>query len=418
LLDGRGFFPCAGTRNGAFASNRTMFLKMSDARRLQLSVFVSLLVNAVVLLAVSWLWRWQPLPGIPPLPHIKLVRVALVLPKPPAPIPVPEAKPVPAPVPKPHPIHPKRLPTRRRPGAKVRTSSPAPPAKMAGGSDAGSAAPPVPAAAPENVIASDQPKPLLVHNIQAPLPLLPMPSFAPGVIAAPPLPKATPTVHIGHGAAGADIAGKGNGAGQGAGSGSGIGSGSSADAGEPFGVGKGLAGDGGPRHIVYVLDISGSMTSRIVRADAEIRKALAGLRPDESFDIIAFNEQVYPFDLGLEPATPSMVHQASVFLDTLQANAGTYTEAGMTAALIIPGVNEIVLLTDGVPSMGIDDPNKLADYIRRRNKNHARISCVGMVGTDQDGIDRTFEGTALLQRIAHESGGACEIVPLGYKTND
>lgn len=389
---------------------------MSDARRLQLSLFISLLVNAAVFLAVAWFWRWQPLPSIPDLPHIKLVRVALAPPKPP--VPVPLAKPVPAPVPRPHPIRPKRLPKRRRPGAKVKSSSPAPPAKMAGGSDAGSAAPPVPAAPPIHVIASDQPKPLLVHNLKAQLPPIMMPSFTPGVVAAPPLPKSTSTVQIGHGAAGADAAGKGNGAGQGAGSGSGIGSGSSRDAGEPFGVGQGLAGDGGPRHIVYVLDISGSMVSRIVRADAEIRKALAGLRPDESFDIIAFNEQVYPFDLGLEPATPRMVHQASVFLDTLQVNAGTYTEAGMTAALIIPGVNEIVLLTDGVPGMGIDDPDKLADYIRRRNKNHARISCVGMVGTDQDGIDRTFEGTHLLERIAHESGGACEIVKLGYKTND
>ena len=391
---------------------------MSDARRLQLSLFVSLLVNAAALLAVAWFWHWQPLPDLPALPHVKLVRVALAPPKPPEPVPVPQAKPAPVPVPRPHPVKPKRLPKHRRPGAKVKSSSPAPPAKMAGGSDAGSAAPPVPAAPPEHVIASDQPKPLEVHNIQAPLPPLPMPSFTLGVIAAPPLPKATPTVQAGHGAAGADMAGKGNGAGEGAGSGSGIGSGSSADPGEPFGVGKGLAGDGGPRHIVYVLDISGSMVSRIVRADAEIRKALATLRPDESFDIIAFNDEVYPFDTSLEPATPSMIHQASVFLDTLQVNDGTYTEAGMTAALIIPGVNEIVLLTDGVPGMGIDDPDKLADYIRRRNVNHARISCVGMVGTDQDGIDRTFEGTHLLERIAHESGGACEIVKLGYKADD
>lgn len=391
---------------------------MSDARRLQLSVFISLLVNAAALLAVTWFWHWRPLPSAPILPHIKLVRIALAPPKPPLPVPVPEAKPAPAPVPRPHPLKPKRLPKHRRPGAKVKSSAPAPPAKMAGGSDAGSAAPPVPAAPPLHVAASDLPSPLEVHNIQAPLPPLPMPSFAPGVIAAPPIPKATPAVQIGHGAAGADSAGKGNGAGEGAGSGSGVGSGSSADAGEPFGVGKGLAGDGGPRHIVYVLDISGSMVSRIVRADAEIRKSLAGLRPDESFDIIAFNEEVYPFDLALEPATPSMVHQASVFLDTLQVNAGTYTEAGMTAALIIPGVNEIVLLTDGVPGIGITDTNKLADFIRRKNRNHARISCVGMVGTDQDGIDRAFEGTALLQRIAHDSGGACEIVPLGYKTNN
>ncbi len=390
---------------------------MSDARRLQLSLFVSLLVNAAALLAVSWFWRWQPLPDTPILPRIKLVRVALALPKPPAPVPVPLAKPAPAPVPKPHPLKPKRLPKHRRPGAKVKSSSPAPPVKMAGGSDAGSAAPPVPAAPPLHVVASDQPKPLEVHNIQAPLPPLPMPSFAPGVIAAPPIPKATPTVHVGHGAAGADVAGKGNGAGEGAGSGSGVGASSSADAGEPFGVGKGLAGDGGPRHIVYVLDISGSMTSRIVRADQEIRKALAALRPDETFNIIAFNDEVHPFDLdGLEPATPDMIHQASVFLSTLQVNNGTNLEGAMIAALKMPDVNEVFLLTDGVPTVGEQDFGKLAKLIRRRNRSHARISAVGMVGKNPDGSDNSFDAANLLKQIAADSGGACEIVPLGVAT--
>ncbi len=390
---------------------------MSDARRLQISLFASLLVNAAVLLALGWLWHWQPVPDAAVFPHIKLVRVALALPKPP-PVPVPAAKPVPAPVPKPHRVKPKVLPKHRRPGAHVKSSSPAPPAKMAGGSDAGAAAPPTPAAPPLSVIASDQPKPLLVHSLHTPLPPIPMPSLTPGVIVVPPLPKPVLTAQAGHGASGADTAGRGHGAGEGAGSGSGIGSGSSTDAGEPFGVGKGLAGDGGPRHIVYVLDISRSMVSRIVRADAEIRKAMAGLRPDETFDIIAFSNDVYPFAPDLVPATPGMVHEASVFLDTMQPNDGTNTQAGMTAALSIPGVNEIVLLTDGVPGTGITDTDSLAEYIRHRNKNHVRISCVGMVGTDQDGVDRTFEATDLLQRIAHDSGGACEIVPLGYKTDD
>jgi hypothetical protein len=391
---------------------------MSDARRLQLSLFASLLVNAAALLAVSWFWHWEAVPFTAALPRIKLVRVALALPKPQVPVLVPTAKPAPAPVPKPHRIKPKRLPKHRKPGTHVKSSSPAPPAKMAGGSDAGAAAPPVPSAPPIHVIATDQPKPLQVHNLPVPLPPLPTPSFIPGVIAAPPLPKPVLSASAGHGAAGADTAGHGNGAGQGAGVGSGVGSGSSRDAGEPFGVGKGLSGDGGPRHIVYVLDISRSMVSRIVRADAELRKAMSGLRPDETFDIIAFNNDVHPFDTDLEPATPDIIHEASVFLDTLQVNDGTNTQAGMKAALSIPGVNEVVLLTDGVPGMGITDTDSLADYIRHVNKNHARISCVGMVGTDQDGVDRTFEGTALLQQIAHDSGGACEIVKLGYKSND
>lgn len=391
---------------------------MSDARRLQLSVFASLLINAAALLALSWFWRWEPVPTIIYPPHIKLVRVALRPAPPPVPLPpppVPAAKPMPKPVPKPHHKKPKPLPKHRRPGAKVKTSSPAPLAKLAGGSDAGASAPPPPAAPPVHVEASQKPSPLIIRNSPLPLPPLPTPSYTPGVIAARPVPKPVLTAQAGHGASGADTAGRGHGAGEGSGMGSGTGAGSSQDAGEPFGVGKGLAGDGGPRHIVYVLDISGSMVSRIVRADSEIRKAMAGLRPDETFDVIAFNNEVYTFDTELAPATPSAVKRASEFLDTLIVNEGTNTQAGMKAALSIPDVNEVVLLTDGMPGAGITDTDSLTDYIRHINRNHARISCVGMVGTDQDGIDRTFEGTTLLRRIAHDSGGGCIIVPLGYK---
>lgn len=386
---------------------------MSDARRLQLSLLASLFVNAAALVAISLLWHWNAVPAAAVLLHVKIVRVALRPTKPLPPPVVPVAKPTPRPVPKPHPVKPKRLPKHRKPGAKVKNSSPAPPAQAAGGSDAGASAPPPPAAPPVHVLAQAKPAELIIHN--APLPLPPTPSFTPGIVAAWPIPKAVLTAQTGHGAAGSDRTGLGHGAGEGLGTGSGAGSGSSANAGEPFGVGKGLAGDGGPRHIVYVLDISGSMISRIKRADAEIRKALDGLRPDETFDIIAFNNEIYSFDTELAPATPHIREKASAFLETLIVNDGTNTQAGLKAALSIPDVNEVILLTDGVPGMGITDTDSLTDYIRHINKRHARISCVGMVGTDQDGIDRTFEATGLLKQIAHDSGGACLIVPLGYK---
>ena len=392
---------------------------MSDARRLQLSLLASLIVNAAALVALSLLWHWNSVPAAAVLPHIKMVRVALrptPPPEKPLPLPVvPAPKPTPKPVPKPHPVKPKRLPKHRKPGAKVKASSPAPPASRAGGSEAGAAAPPPAAAPPVHVLAQEKPAALIIHNAPLPLPPLPTPSFTPGIVAARPVPKPVLTAQTGHGAAGADTAGRGHGAGEGSGTGSGTGSGGSPDAGEPFGVGKGLAGDGGPRHIVYVLDISGSMVSRIKRADSEIRKALNGLRPDETFDIIAFNNEIYSFDTELAPATPNMREKASAFLDTLIVNNGTNTQEGMKKALAIPDVNEVVLLTDGRPGSGITDTDSLTDYIRHINKHHARISCVGMVGTDENGVDQTFEATALLKQIAHDSGGSCLIVPLGYK---
>jgi hypothetical protein len=386
---------------------------MSDARRLQLSLLASLFVNAAALLVVSWFWHFQPLPAAAPRPRIKLVTVTLLPPPPKPPVSKPKVRV--KPLPKPHPVKPKPLPKHRRPGAPVKSSSPAPPAKPAGGSDAGTAAPQMAAAPPISVMTQKKPALDFFHNPIIPMTPLKTSSLAPGDNTAPKTPTDLSGAQASHGTSGADTAGKGAGAGEGAGKGSGVGSGSSTDAGEPFGVGQGLAGDGGPRHVVYVLDISGSMTSRIARADAEIRKALAGLRPDETFDVIAFNDEVNSFDKDNElvPATPGMVQGASVFLDTLQVNSGTNLEGALTAALSMPDVNEVVLLTDGVPTAGEDNFGKLARLIRRRNRNHARISCVGMVGKNPDGTDNSFEAARLLQQIAHDSGGACEIVPLG-----
>jgi len=213
--------------------------------------------------------------------------------------------------------------------------------------------------------------------------------------------------------AGGTAAGKGAGAGEGVGKGSGAGSGAGRDAGEPFGIGKGMAGDGAPRHVVYVLDISGSMTSRIDRAEAELRRALNGLRPEETFNIVAFSDEVRAFDTGMAPATPEMVRRASTYLGTLQVDGGTNLEGAMIRALTRPGVNEVVLLTDGVPTEGETDFKALAREVRQLNSNHARISAVGMVGKNPDGTDDSFEAAHLLQQIAQESGGVAKIVTVG-----
>ena len=85
----------------------------------------------------------------------------------------------------------------------------------------------------------------------------------------------------------------------------------------------------------------------------------------------------------------------------------------MAKALALPEVNEVILLTDGVPTEGETDFKALAREIRRMNPSHARISAVGMVGKNPDGTDDSFEATQLLQQIAHDSGGTSKVVTVG-----
>jgi hypothetical protein len=225
-----------------------------------------------------------------------------------------------------------------------------------------------------------------------------------------------------------DSGGRGTSAGQGTDSGVGQGHGSGEGAGTgtgggPFGIGSGGTGTGeGPRHVVYVLDLSGSMTSRIDRAREELRNSMADLQPGETFDIITFSDEVHFFDYSMDPASPFMIQRADYYLTTLQVRGGTNLEGALTAALRMKDVNVIYLITDGVPTedmngLDIPDPDRymrrLPRAIREHNINNARIYTIGLVGKDPDGRDESFAAAGMLAQIAHDSGGVSKVVPLG-----
>ncbi len=218
----------------------------------------------------------------------------------------------------------------------------------------------------------------------------------------------------------------GHGPGTGSGTGSGEGRGAGSGNGGPFGLGSGGTGSGeGARHIVYVLDISGSMTSRIDRVRQEMDEALAGLQSGESFDIITFSSDYHAFSDDLNPATPELIRRAKYYLSTIEVNGGTNLEGPLQKALTMPGVNVVYVITDGVPTQdadgnGIDDRTgymrRFPRRVRAWNTNGARIYTVGLVGKDPDGQDESFEAAGMLQQISRDSGGVSKIAVVGIAT--
>ena len=181
----------------------------------------------------------------------------------------------------------------------------------------------------------------------------------------------------------------------------------------PFGIGVGLPWSNAPRHVVYVLDISGSMKTRIRRADWELETALRELHTDDTFNIIAFSDDSRLFGPNMVEASPQSVQRAGDFLADLPLGGQTNLEDAIARALMLRDVNEVVVLTDGVPTVGDTDFATLARTIRRVNVAHARISTIGLVGVSGDGTDQSFEASGLLEQIAHDSGGASKLVLLG-----
>lgn len=174
----------------------------------------------------------------------------------------------------------------------------------------------------------------------------------------------------------------------------------------------------GPRHIVYVVDESGSMTSRIDTTRNELTGALSTLTPDESFNIIAFSTTPKLFDAdGMELATPNNISLAENWLGYQRPDGGTDLQAALMRAIDMPGANVVVLITDGVPTIGETDFDSIARNVRNRNRNRVKIYTIGLVDKDADSAGDAFDAARLLQRLASDSGGTSKFVSLGDAAN-
>ncbi len=160
-----------------------------------------------------------------------------------------------------------------------------------------------------------------------------------------------------------------------------------------------------PRDLTLVLDISGSMSGdKIDQARAALREALATLRPADRFRLVAFSTRVLNFRDGFAPATPANVQAARAFLDGLTADGGTNIAGALDAVLgTAPEEGRlpiIVFVTDGIPTVGEQSPERIAALAGARIGT-ARMFTVG-VGFDVN--------TYLLDRLAVEGRGSAEYV--------
>jgi Ca-activated chloride channel homolog len=88
------------------------------------------------------------------------------------------------------------------------------------------------------------------------------------------------------------------------------------------------------REITFILDVSGSMSGLPVETSKSlVRKVLAGLRPDDTFNIFVFSGSEGQLWDAPRPNTPENVLAAKRYLDDLQGNGGTEMLSGVRHAL-------------------------------------------------------------------------------------
>jgi Ca-activated chloride channel family protein len=160
-----------------------------------------------------------------------------------------------------------------------------------------------------------------------------------------------------------------------------------------------------PRDISFVVDVSGSMSGqKMEQAKNALRQALGTLRPEDRFRLVAFSSAVRQFRDGWAPVTRGSLDDARAFVDALSADGGTNISGALDAVLgsAVPEerLSLVLFLTDGVPSVGEQQPDRIAAMAASR-VGRARVFTIG-VGHDVN--------TYLLDRLAKEGRGAAEYV--------
>lgn len=164
------------------------------------------------------------------------------------------------------------------------------------------------------------------------------------------------------------------------------------------------------RDLTLVVDVSGSMSGpKLVQAKAALHQVLATLAPRDRFRLISFSSGVHAFREGFTVANPAALEAARAWTSALVADGGTNIEGALQEALRTTrgddargdNLRMLVFLTDGVPSVGQTQPERLAALAAQQAAT-TRVFTIG-IGTDVN--------TYLLERMAQDGRGAADFVP-------
>ena len=167
-----------------------------------------------------------------------------------------------------------------------------------------------------------------------------------------------------------------------------------------------------PKDVVYVIDVSGSVSQEWVNAAAAgVRDALGSLNEGDRFNIVMFSEQPAFFSPEhIQPANAETLEAAAAFLAQAQSSGDTDVNRALSRLLVrdvaIERVYELVLISDGRPTKGVTSTRDLINIITRDNDLAASIYCVG-VGDRQN--------QQLLEFLAYRNHGFCVFAKTSFE---
>jgi Ca-activated chloride channel family protein len=162
-----------------------------------------------------------------------------------------------------------------------------------------------------------------------------------------------------------------------------------------------------PKDVVFVLDTSGSMAGKkLTQAKKALEFCVENLNESDRFELVRFSTDVDPVFGRLTAVSEASRRQAGDKLKLFKPIGSTAIDAAMKAALALrpekadrPFV--VIFLTDGLPTVGETDNERIIAAVKEKSGGHARVFCFG-IGTDVN--------THLLDSIAGETGAHSQYV--------
>jgi Ca-activated chloride channel family protein len=162
------------------------------------------------------------------------------------------------------------------------------------------------------------------------------------------------------------------------------------------------------KDVIFVLDTSGSMkdNNKIDQAKKALEFCIRSLRKEDRFNLITFSADVRPFKDALQQVSPTIQDEAVKWVKDIEARGGTNIDEALQNALgmVEPGAKcpcMVVFLTDGMPTVGEQNPENILKNIAGKNSANTRIFTFGL-GYDVN--------THLLDKIAEANKGAREYI--------
>ena len=162
------------------------------------------------------------------------------------------------------------------------------------------------------------------------------------------------------------------------------------------------------RDVVAVIDVSGSMSGeKMAQAKLALTQLVGSLRETDRFRLVAFSGGVRRYASGWTNAGAANRSDAVTWIRSLEAEGGTNIAGALAEAFAeapdAEALGVVVFLTDGLPSVGESDPERIAERAEQ-GRGRFRVFAFG-VGDDVN--------TYLLDRLTERARGTTEYVRPG-----